>query len=147
MPRAALYLRRSTDEQADSLDTQRDFAVRFAASRGFEIVVEYCDTASGAEWVKRPGLFRLLADAKAKAFEIVIVRDDSRIGRDTLRTPMFLASLAEAGAQVVCYATGDTLAIDTPIAQFMASARGFAHATERAAIASGEWTDMWSAVA
>lgn len=136
--RAALYLRRSTDEQADSLDTQRDFAVRFAASRGLAIVVEYCDTASGAEWApgRRRELFRMLADAKAKRFEIVICRDHTRLGRDTVRLPMLLCTLADAGARVIYYANGEEPSVDTPIAQFMAAANAFAGANERAAIAS-----------
>lgn len=136
--RAALYLRRSTDEQADSLDTQEDLGRRFAAARGLTITARYTDTASGAEWAadRRPDLWRLLTDARGRAFDVLVIRDESRLGRDTLRLPLYLSDLADAGVRVLCYATGEALAVDTPTAQLVTTIRSYAAAQERAAIAS-----------
>jgi DNA invertase Pin-like site-specific DNA recombinase len=51
-----------------------------AKQRGFEIVCEYSDTISGAK-SKRPGLDRLLADARRNRFDIVLVAAFDRVAR------------------------------------------------------------------
>ena len=139
MTRAALYLRRSTEEhQADSVEAQRELGRRFADARGLTVVAEHVDTASGAEWApeRRPGLYRLLASARAGELDVVVVRDDSRIGRDMLRAPLLLQDLADAGVEVLSYATGERLAVDTSTARLITTIRAYAAETERAAIAS-----------
>jgi DNA invertase Pin-like site-specific DNA recombinase len=51
-----------------------------AAQRGLEIVEEYTDKISGAK-AKRPGLDRLLADARRGKFDVVLVAAFDRIAR------------------------------------------------------------------
>jgi DNA invertase Pin-like site-specific DNA recombinase len=45
--RAALYLRRSTEEQDRSLEGQAKACRALAATEGWTVVAEYQDTASG----------------------------------------------------------------------------------------------------
>src|SRR5208282_5652398 len=63
MKRIASYLRVSTPSQ--SLEMQRHDLQRFASERGYTIVREYSDIASGAgAREKRPGLAKLLSDVQ-----------------------------------------------------------------------------------
>ena len=59
--RAAIYARVSTHEQ--QAETQLLDLREMAKQRGFELVGEYTDIISGAK-SKRPGLDRLMADAR-----------------------------------------------------------------------------------
>ena len=76
--RAALYARISTADQHP--ETQLLDLRQMAAQRGYEIVGEYSDTISGAKQ-KRPGLDRLMADARRGRFEVVVVWAFDRIAR------------------------------------------------------------------
>lgn len=78
MKRAALYLRVSTLDQHP--ETQVLDLRQLAGQRGFEIVEEYIDRLSGAK-AKRPGLEKLLADARRGQFEVVLVWAFDRIAR------------------------------------------------------------------
>jgi DNA invertase Pin-like site-specific DNA recombinase len=51
-----------------------------AAARGYEIVGEYTDTISGTK-SKRPGLDKLMADARRGRFDIVMVWSFDRVAR------------------------------------------------------------------
>jgi len=77
--RAALYCRISTGDQ--HLETQLLDLREMAKQRGYEIVHEYTDVISGAK-SKRPGLDRLLADARQHRFDIVLVAAFDRIARN-----------------------------------------------------------------
>ena len=76
MKRAVLYLRVSTFDQHP--ETQLYDLRGLAAQRGWEIIEEYSDTISGAK-AKRPGLDRLMADARRGKFDVVIVWAFDRI--------------------------------------------------------------------
>lgn len=82
--RAALYLRRSTNEvlQPDSLDAQEDILRVYAATNAMEVVATYADNSSGRSVRGRTSFLRLVNDVrKDRAFEVVLVRDVSRWGR------------------------------------------------------------------
>lgn len=75
--RAALYCRVSTEEQARhglSLGEQMDSLREYAAAHGHVVVGEYVDPGISARkrYTKRPGLLRLLDDAKAGNFDLVL---------------------------------------------------------------------------
>ena len=77
--RAVIYARVSTADQhpeAQLLDLRE-----FAGQRGLEIIHEYVDTISGTK-SKRPGLDKLLADARRHRFDVVIVAAFDRIARN-----------------------------------------------------------------
>ena len=78
MKRAVLYLRVSTFDQHP--ETQLYDLRGLAAQRGVEIVEEFSDTISGSK-AKRPGLDRLMADARRGKFDVVMVWAFDRIAR------------------------------------------------------------------
>ena len=80
MKRAALYVRVSTFDQHPK--TQMLDLRQMPAQRGYEIVGEYTDTISGAKQ-KRPGLDRLMADARRGRFDVVLVAAFDRVARST----------------------------------------------------------------
>jgi DNA invertase Pin-like site-specific DNA recombinase len=77
--RAALYCRVSTGDQ--HLETQLYDLRELAKQRGYEIVHEYTDIISGAK-SKRPGLDKLMADARRHRFDVVLVAAFDRIARN-----------------------------------------------------------------
>jgi DNA invertase Pin-like site-specific DNA recombinase len=76
--RAALYLRVSTFEQ--NVDTQRYDLEKLAAQRELHIVGVYEDHISGAR-ARRPGLDRLMSDARRGEFDVVLVWASDRLAR------------------------------------------------------------------
>jgi len=81
---AAQYLRMSTDDQPNSLATQRDKIQRYAATHGFNVVATYDDPGkSGLEIRNRPGLRQLISDVISEdcRFKAILVYDVSRWGR------------------------------------------------------------------
>ena len=83
-PRAAIYVRMSTEHQNYSTDHQRAKIREYAIGKGIEIVREYVDEGrSGLDIKRRIGLSNLIHDVQSgKAdFQLIIVYDVSRWGR------------------------------------------------------------------
>ncbi|MGL9622408.1 recombinase family protein [Bradyrhizobium sp. U531] len=83
-PRAAQYIRMSTDRQQYSVANQKAVIASYAAEHRLEIVRSYIDEGiSGLRIKNRPGLIDLLNDVQSGAadFANVLVRDVSRWGR------------------------------------------------------------------
>jgi DNA invertase Pin-like site-specific DNA recombinase len=76
--RAALYLRVSTLDQHP--ETQIYDLRQMADQRGWQIVEEYTDRVSGAK-ARRPGLDRLMSDARHGRFDVVLVWASDRLAR------------------------------------------------------------------
>ena len=76
--KAALYLRVSSIDQHP--ETQRYDLLQLAQQRGFTIVEEYVDKLSGSR-PRRPGLDRLLSDARRGRFEVLVVWSFDRLAR------------------------------------------------------------------
>ena len=76
--RAALYMRVSTLDQHP--ETQRYDLVQLAQQRGFAIVEEYVDRISGTR-ARRPGLERMMADARHGRFDVVVLWAFDRLAR------------------------------------------------------------------
>jgi DNA invertase Pin-like site-specific DNA recombinase len=96
--RAALYCRVSTGDQ--HLETQLLDLRELARQRGFEIVGEYTDVISGAK-SKRPGLERLMADARRRRFDILLVAAFDRIARNVRHFLEVLDELHHLGVVIV----------------------------------------------
>jgi site-specific DNA recombinase len=111
--RAAIYLRVSTEDQADnaSLPTQEASCQSWCAERGHDVVAVYQDTASGTLW-ERPELQRLLADAQRGAFEVVVCHALDRLSRDPEHVTALRVLLGVAGVGLAC-ATEPVPADDT----------------------------------
>jgi DNA invertase Pin-like site-specific DNA recombinase len=78
MKRVVLYTRVSSSDQ--HTETQLCDLRPLAKARGYEIVGEYTDTISGAK-AKRPGLDRLMSDARRHRFDVVMVWAFDRMAR------------------------------------------------------------------
>jgi len=76
--KTAIYLRVSTTDQHH--DPQRAELTEYCARRGWENVVEFSDTISGAKF-SRVGLDRLMADVRRGRVERVVVVKLDRLGR------------------------------------------------------------------
>jgi DNA invertase Pin-like site-specific DNA recombinase len=76
--KAALYLRVSTLDQHP--ETQRYDLLQLTQQRGFTVVEEYVDRLSGSR-ARRPGLDRMLSDARRGRFDVVVVWAFDRLAR------------------------------------------------------------------
>lgn len=102
--RYAIYLRVSTDEQADSghglngqLDSCRSFIER---SGGGEMGIFNDEGVSGAAGLeKRPGLLRAIASI-GKGDALIVGKRD-RLGRDPIVVAMIESAIARKGARVI----------------------------------------------
>ena len=85
-PKAALYLRVSTTEQAVhgySLAAQEQVIRQFCLQRGYDVYEVYADEGiSGKRTENRPAFQRMMTDAREKLFDMVIVWKLSRLGRN-----------------------------------------------------------------
>ena len=98
MKRAALYSRISTGDQ--HLETQLLDLRELAKQRGLDIVCEYSDVISGAK-SKRPGLDRLMADARRRRFDVVLVAAFDRIARNVRHFLEVLDELNHLGIEFI----------------------------------------------
>src|SRR5262245_56339909 len=93
--RVATYLRVSTKNHGQNLDTQRLALEEYARNRGFEIVAEYADHGVSGSKDRRPELDRLTRDARARKFDAVLVARFDRFARSTKH---LVTALEEFGA-------------------------------------------------
>lgn len=108
-PRAALYLRVSTEEQARkggeaegySLPTQRDACRLKAQELGAIVTEEYVEAGDSARSANRPELQRLLRDVKQKRFDYVIVHKIDRWARWKEDDVLLTAALARIGTELI----------------------------------------------
>ena len=119
--RAILYLRVSTDEQAESgagLKAQTDACLALAKREGWETGKLYADEGlSGAMGLdKRPAL--LEAVSALGAGDVLMVAKRDRLGRDPIVVAMIEASVARAGARIVS-AAGEGTENDDPSSVLM----------------------------
>jgi site-specific DNA recombinase len=138
--RAATYCRKSTSQEKGasgdslSIERQRELARAFAAARGWDVVADFSDDAiSGADFVNRDGLARMLAAAQQtpRPFDVIVTMDESRIGRDQWRTGYVLQQIVDAGIELWYYQDARQAQLDSATGKFMESVRGFGAELER----------------
>jgi len=138
---AALYLRKSsederTNEDGKSIARQQEHGAAFAEKRGWRIdpaCIYADDGVSGAEFVNRAGLQRLLRDARLKPlpFQALIIAEPSRLGREQVETAYVLKQITDAGVEVWGYLDGRPLAMGTSTEKIMFSIQAMAAESER----------------
>lgn len=82
--RAALYLRVSTEDQANegfSISSQKEYLETFCKSQGWEIFNYYIDDGFSGKNLERPAIKRLLKDAGEEKFNIALVYRLDRFSR------------------------------------------------------------------
>jgi len=100
MKRAVLYTRVSSVDQHP--ETQLCDLRPLAAARAYEIVGEYTDTISGSK-AKRPGLDRLMADARRGRFDVVLVWAFDRVARSVKHFLEILDDLNHLNVEFVSF--------------------------------------------
>ena len=100
MKRAAVYLRVSTLDQHP--ETQLHDLKALAEPRGFQVVQVYEDRSSGAR-ASRPGLDRLMSDARQGKFQVLVVWSCDRLARSVRHFLETLDELNRLGVEFVSF--------------------------------------------
>jgi site-specific DNA recombinase len=138
--RAAIYARKSTEqrgvsEESKSVTRQIEKARTFAASRGWttdDAMVFVDDGISGAEFEKRLGLQRLLAQLKpVPKFSVLIVSEQKSLGRELAETLYRIKQLAKAGVEIFEYVHGQSLTPKNAMEKLLSSVRGYSDEDHR----------------
>ena len=91
---AGLYYRLSQEDERQGesvpIDNQRAILRKYAEERGFEIHDEYIDDGVSGTTFQRPGVQRLLDDAKTGIINTIIVKDLSRFGRNYIEVGQYV---------------------------------------------------------
>lgn len=118
-PRAAIYVRVSTDKQAEkglSLEVQDRACRKLGQELGYEVEV-FRDEGKSAKNLKRPAMQAMLGAIRAKRFAAVIVTTTDRLSRDTIDSLMLRREWSKAGVKL--YAVSEcTDDITTPEGEF-----------------------------
>jgi site-specific DNA recombinase len=137
MTTAAIYARKSTDDNDKdavnkSVTRQVERARDYAKEKGWVIEEDLIftdDGISGAEYVNRPGLARLMTSLKR--FDVLLTSEASRLGRDMTRNAVFVLDLIENGKQIFYYLTDEEERADTPEQKILVTLRSYASEVER----------------
>ena len=82
--RAAIYIRVSTEEQANegySIDAQKEKLTALCKSQDWQVYEIYADEGFSAKDLNRPGIQRLLQDAERRKFDIIVFYKLDRLSR------------------------------------------------------------------
>lgn len=91
--KAGIYLRLSKDDERAgeslSIENQRRILEKYVAEQGFELIDCYIDDGYSGTSFDRPGVQRLLEDAKTGRINVIIVKDLSRFGRNYIEVGQY----------------------------------------------------------
>ncbi len=89
-----LYLRLSQEDEREgeslSIENQKLILEKYVAERGWKLIDEYIDDGYSGTNFNRPGVQRLLEDAKNGKIDTIIVKDLSRFGRNYIQVGQFI---------------------------------------------------------
>ena len=103
-PRAAVYLRVSTDRQ-DCANQLPDID-RYLAARGWPLTKRYTDTGISGSTERRPALDDLVKDARRRKFDVLVVWRLDRLGRNLRHLVTLIDELTTLGIAFVTLAEG-----------------------------------------
>lgn len=112
---AAIYTRVSTQDQ--SVGMQETELREYAARMGWR-TVEYTDKTSGTK-ARRPGLDRLMADARARKIDIVIVYKLDRFARSLTQLITNIQLLDSWHVRFICVTQGVDTDKSNPVSRLM----------------------------
>lgn len=130
--RVALYLRVSTDKQANDghgLDAQRSRLATFADERGLAVVECVVDEAVSGKSLDRAGVRRVLELADEGVLDAVVVTKADRISRSLRDLLNLSAELQERGVALVT--VDEQIDTSTPLGKAMSQMRGVFAELER----------------
>jgi site-specific DNA recombinase len=137
---AAVYARKSTDQsgvadEAKSVSRQIDSARRYAQAQGWTVEDQHVyvdDGISGAEFLKRPGLQRLMAAVeRGPDFRFLIFSEESRLGRESIQTNFLLFQIMSAGIRVFSALNEREIVLHSARDKAMLTFQGMADEMER----------------
>ena len=92
--RTVLYMRLSRDDEkageSMSIENQRIMLQKYVTENGGTIVDEYIDDGWSGTDFERPGVKRLLEDAKNGKIDTIVVKDLSRFGRNYIQVGQYI---------------------------------------------------------
>src|SRR5919108_2760152 len=137
---AAVYARKST-EQAGVADEERSVtrqierAREYALKKGWRISEAHIfvdDGVSGAEFLKRRGLLRLLNSLNPRPpFDVLIMSEESRLGRERIATEYNLKQISDAGVRIFYHLEDREAKLSDASSSFLESFRLYAAQMER----------------
>jgi DNA invertase Pin-like site-specific DNA recombinase len=101
--RAALYLRVSTDDKGQTVETQRLPLREYCAAQGWADVAEYADEASATDLRRRTAWRRLLDDCARRKVDLILVWRLDRAFRSVLDAAQALERLRAWGVGLRSY--------------------------------------------
>ncbi|GAN11800.1 resolvase, partial [Mucor ambiguus] len=109
--KAAIYLRVSTDRQAEegfSMEAQHDILMNLLEKKNIDLYRVYSDPGISAKTMKkRPGIQALIADMKAGRFDTVVVHKLDRLSRNQGDLYEFIALINKLDIRLIIAAQGD----------------------------------------
>jgi DNA invertase Pin-like site-specific DNA recombinase len=129
--RVAAYSRVSTLDQNPKFQIEELQA--YARRQGWEIVEIYQDVISGAK-TRRPGLDRLMQDARLERFDCVLVWKLDRFGRSLVDCLSNIEILERCGVRFIAMTQGLDTDERNPASRFMLQVLGAAAEFERSLI-------------
>ncbi len=89
-----IYCRLSNDDERDgesvSIENQKLLLQRYVREQGWNEVDTFIDDGYSGTNFNRPGVQRLIADAKAKRINVILVKDLSRFGRNYIEFGQYI---------------------------------------------------------
>src|SRR5215467_4164259 len=101
--RAAIYARVSTADQHNAIQVRE--LTEYVQRRGWELAGTYQDQISGAK-ATRPGLDKLMSDARQHRFDVVLVWKLDRFGRSLVHCVSGIQELASLGVRFIATSQG-----------------------------------------
>lgn len=122
--RVGIYVRLSKDDErageSVSIENQKLMLTRYCEEQGWNDYSIYCDDGASGTNFDRPGVTRLIDDAKEGKINLIIVKDLSRFGRNYIQVGQFTDYLFPMiGVRFIALNDGvDTLNSDNDIMPF-----------------------------
>jgi DNA invertase Pin-like site-specific DNA recombinase len=136
----AIYARKSTEQpglmdEGKSITRQIAHARDYAMKKGWVVADAHVyadDGISGAEFVKRPALLRLMNALKPHPpFQVLIMSEESRLGRESIETSYLMKQILDAGVRVFFYLDDRERTLDNALDKVLLSLTNFAAEVER----------------
>ncbi len=136
----AIYARKSTEQpglmdEGKSITRQIAHARDYAMKKGWIVADAHIyadDGISGAEFVKRPALLRLMNALKPHPpFQVLMMSEESRLGRESIETSYLMKQILDADVRVFFYLDDRERTLDTALDQVLLSLTNFAAEVER----------------
>jgi putative DNA-invertase from lambdoid prophage Rac len=112
----SIYARVSTTDQSNTIQIRE--LTEYAARRGWTVAGVYQDHLSGAK-ASRPGLDRLMADARCRRFDAVLVWKLDRFGRSLVHCVNAIQELQSLGVRFIAVSQGMDTDESNPAAKLL----------------------------